>query len=196
MRGKFICAAAVCAVVGVLCHAGAVQAGIAEDLVRFHVVANSDSPFDQEVKLEVRDAVVGYVEGLTRGLSSREEAEEVLGDHLHDLEEIADAVLTESGVSYTARAKLTQRYFPTKSYAGFRLPAGDYHAVTLTLGEGKGQNFWCVLFPPLCLSPTSVTSAPSDLTEEEKALLTEGDTVTRYRFFLVEAAGKLSHIFN
>ena len=193
---RMIIGAVAAAVLAAFLHAGAVQAGIAEDLVRFHIIANSDLPYDQTVKLSVRDAVLRYVEGLTRTVSSREEAEEILGKHLSDLERIANETLARHGVSYSASAKQTFGYFPTKAYSGFRLPAGDYHAVTLTLGDGKGRNFWCVLFPPLCLSPVSVTSAPSDLTEEEKALITKGDTPTRYRFFIVEAAGKLKHILN
>ncbi|MBQ3054669.1 MAG: stage II sporulation protein R [Oscillospiraceae bacterium] len=193
MKRKLLCAVAAVAVVAVFLHASAVQEGLAEDLVRFHVIANSDLPFDQELKGEVRDAVVGYVESLTRGVRSRDRAQEILGAHLQDLEAIANAVLQNNGVNYHAIAKQTNAYFPTKSYAGFRLPAGEYQAVTLTLGEGKGRNFWCVLFPPLCLSPVSVQTAASDLSEEEQALLTETDGVTRYRFFLVEAAGKLKH---
>ncbi len=179
--------------VGVLFRAGAVQSALAEDLVRFHVIANSDLPYDQEIKRAVRDAVVGYAETLTRDTAARKEAEEVFSAHLGDLEELANRALSRYGVSYRATARMTHGYFPTKSYAGFRLPAGDYHAVTLTLGEGKGQNFWCVLFPPLCLSPTAIQTAASDLTDAEKALLTRGDTVTRYRFFTVELAGKLRH---
>jgi len=193
MRGKILCAVAAVALFAIFVHASAVQENLAENLVRFHVIANSDLPYDQELKLEVRDAVVGYVESLTRGVTSRETAQVVLGEHLHDLESIADSILEKRGVPYRASARQTNGYFPTKSYAGFRLPAGEYHAVTLTLGEGKGRNFWCVLFPPLCLTPVSVQTAATDLTEAEKALLTETDRVTRYRFFTVELAGKLRH---
>ena len=193
MKGKILCIVAAVAVFVVFLQAGAAQSRIAENLVRFHVIANSDLPFDQEIKEDVRDAVVGYAESLTRGVSARDEAQAILRDHLPDLESIANTVLKQHGVSYAASAKQTFGYFPTKSYAGFRLPAGNYHAITLTLGEGKGRNFWCVLFPPLCLSPVSIQTAASDLTEAEKALLTQGDDVTRYRFFVVEAAGKLKH---
>lgn len=174
-------------------RAGATQNHISKSFVRFHVIANSDLPRDQEVKLKVRDAVVKQAEAITRAAKNSAEAQLELEKRLPELERTANAVLNREGVLYSATATLNHRYFPTKAYAGLRLPAGDYDAVSITLGEGNGRNFWCVLFPPLCVTPASVTTTETGLSEEELALLTETGTITRYRFLLMELFGKLEH---
>lgn len=166
---------------------------IANSLVRFHVIANSELAWDQELKHEVRNAVVQKAEAITRTAADSFEAKALLSAHLPELEQTANAVLLKAGAPYSARAALQHRYFPTKSYAGFRLPAGDYDALSITLGAGAGRNFWCVLFPPICISPVSITEADTNLTEEELSLLTEDGTTTRYRFFLLELLGKIEH---
>lgn len=164
---------------------------IAGSLVRFHVIANSELAWDQELKYKVRDAVIKQAESITRTAEDIDQAKELLTLHLPELEQTANTVLRKAGVRYSAHATLQHRYFPTKSYAGFRLPAGDYDAVSLTLGDGQGRNFWCVMFPPLCISPVSISEAA--LSDEEIALLTEDGTATQYRFLLMELAGKLKH---
>lgn len=177
-------------------RAGATQDDISKRFVRFHVIAHSDLPYDQEIKYKVRDAVILQAEAITRGSASSAEAQKKLQAHLPDLARAANEVLEREGAPYAAAAALSHRYFPTKAYAGFRLPAGDYDAVTITLGDGKGRNFWCVLFPPLCITPASITTAETGLSQEELALLTENKPVTRYRFLLMELFGKLEHKMN
>ncbi|MBE6916048.1 MAG: stage II sporulation protein R [Ruminococcaceae bacterium] len=174
-------------------RADAAQNRIANSLTRFHVIANSDLPWDQELKLKVRDAVVQYAESVTRAASNKVEAEATLKEHLPDFERIANAVLQKEGASYTAYATFSHRYFPTKAYAGFRLPAGDYDAVSIILGNGQGRNFWCVLFPPLCVTPVSITDANISLSDADISVITEDDPEIRYRFFLMELCGKITH---
>ena len=143
-----------------LARAGIELQTLSRSLVRFHVVGNSNSVWDQSVKLKVRDAVLAVTEPQLADVRTRAEAEDRLADLLPVIEETANAALTRAGAPYPAKAKLTHRYFPTKEYTGFSLPAGMYDAVTVTLGTGEGRNFWCVLFPPLCLSAASLDAAP------------------------------------
>lgn len=174
-------------------RADAAQNRISNSLTRFHVIANSDLPWDQELKLKVRDAVVQYAESITRTANNKTQAETALREHLHDFERIANAVLQKEGANYMADAAFSHRYFPTKAYAGFRLPAGDYDAVSITLGDGQGRNFWCVLFPPLCVTPVSITEANTSLPAADLAVLTQDTPDVQYRFFLMELCGKLTN---
>ena len=116
---------------------------IAENIVRLHVVANSNSEIDQAVKLKVRDAVLEKMEGF--------ESPDEIKEKLFVFEEAANAVLAEEGFSYRANAEMGVFDFPTKYYDNFALPKGSYEAVRITLGLAEGENWWCVLFPPLCM---------------------------------------------
>ena len=124
-----------------------------EGIIRLHVVANSDSKEDQEVKLKVRDAVISQV-GDLEDLEASEDLDSTrkwLKSHLDDVTETADTVLAENGCNYRASAELGVRWIPEKTYGDMHFPAGNYEALTITLGKGEGENWWCVLFPPLCL---------------------------------------------
>lgn len=129
----------------------AASAQLPENIVRLHVVANSNSGEDQAVKLLVRDAVLEEASRWYQEASSMEEASAALCVHLESIGSAAQAVLREQGFSYSARAELTEMYFPTRSYETFTLPAGTYRTLRITLGEGEGKNWWCVVFPALCL---------------------------------------------
>ncbi len=130
---------------------------------RLHVVANSDSAADQAVKLQVRDAVLAVTgEGMEASMN-KEEAISYMKAHIDEVLEAANGVLKENGMDYTARAEIGVFAFPEKSYGDTTYPAGDYDALRLVLGEGEGQNWWCVMFPPLCLVNTDA------LTKEEGA---------------------------
>jgi len=133
------------------------QKALSEQMVRLHVVAASDSAEDQAVKLLVRDAVLAQAAPWLEGVDSREEALAVLGAHLPELARTGAEAAGE-GVAVTASLE-EDAWFPTKEYEDFALPAGKYTALRLTLGEGAGHNWWCVVFPPLCLGSVSETVA-------------------------------------
>jgi len=120
---------------------------------RLHVVANSDSAADQTVKLKVRDAVIEELYEMEQ-VSSAEEAAEAAAARMDDIIAAADKVLEENGMEYRAAAEIGVFPFPDKEYGGKVYPAGDYPALRIVLGEGAGQNWWCVLFPPLCIVNT------------------------------------------
>ena len=120
---------------------------------RLHVVANSDSAEDQTIKLKVRDAVIEELYEMEH-VSSAEEAAAAAAARMDDILAAANAVLEDAGAEYRAAAEIGVFPFPDKEYDGKVYPAGDYLALRIVLGEGKGQNWWCVLFPPLCLINT------------------------------------------
>lgn len=136
---------------------GREQQALADSVIRFHVIANSDSEEDQALKLAVRDRVLEQASGLCPEDATVEEARQALEGHLNVLAAAGRSVVEEEGFDYPVTAQLTDCWFPTKEYAGFALPAGNYTALRVTIGEGAGQNWWCVAFPPLCLGAASET---------------------------------------
>ena len=118
-----------------------------EGIIRLHVIANSDSEADQSLKLKVRDEIIKYMEGQ----DDLEECRKYIISHLDDIARKADNVIKAEGFDYGSTAELGVFYIPRKSYEDLTLPAGNYEALRIILGEGQGQNWWCVIFPNLCL---------------------------------------------
>lgn len=129
----------------------AASAELPQNVIRLHVVANSDSPEDQAVKLEVRDALLAASAQWYGGARTLDEANFAICTHLQSITQAANRTLAQNGFPPTAKAQVTDMYFPTRRYEGFALPAGTYRTLRVTLGEGKGKNWWCVVFPALCL---------------------------------------------
>ena len=147
------------------------------DVVRLHVVANSNGAEDQAVKLLVRDAVLEEAARWYQGAGSMEEASSQLCTHLQSIAGAARQVLGEQGVGYSATAQMTEMYFPTRDYGDFRLPAGRYRTLRVTLGEGAGKNWWCVVFPSLCLPAATKEEALLTLPEGERQVVEGGRDV-------------------
>lgn len=120
--------------------------------LRVHIRANSNEETDQAVKYKVRDGVVEYLTPTIAGCESKQEALTAVTRQLPAIERVAERILSENGYSYGARARLTQENFPTRVYDGATLPAGVYDALILELGAGTGDNWWCVVYPPLCFT--------------------------------------------
>lgn len=172
--------------------AGTWSAGAARRLsggvLRLHVVGASDSAQDQAVKLAVRDAVLAQATPLLEGVEDREKARAILEENLPAL---ARAGAETAGVAVSA-ALAEDVWFPTKHYTGFSLPAGRYTALQITVGEGRGRNWWCVVFPPLCLGAVSETSdAMEALSPDQVALLTGENEGYVVKFKLLEWWGQL-----
>ncbi|WP_083463206.1 stage II sporulation protein R, partial [Calditerricola satsumensis] len=128
----------------------AADAAIPAEAIRFRVIANSDAPEDQAVKRAVRDAVVAHLEDVLRGAQSVDEARAHLAKALPTIEALAVKTVRAAGFAYPVDVTLGRVPFPTKRYGTRIYPAGEYEALRITLGDGRGQNWWCVLFPPLC----------------------------------------------
>ena len=154
------------------------QEQLADRMIRLHVLANSDSKADQSLKLEVRDVVTARTEILLEHVAERQEAELILRRHLSELEQLAEDCVRAAGYVYPVNVELAVTDFPTKEYDGFSLPAGEYLALRVLIGEAAGQNWWCVVFPPLCAAASSdvaVTALAAGLEEEQVRLITEED---------------------
>lgn len=139
-----------------------------EGIIRLHVIANSNTVGDQALKLKVRDAVIAYMDDQT-DLGTVDKTREHLEGNLDRLEAIANGVIAAEGYNYTAKADIGVRYIPEKNYGDITFPAGNYEALNITLGEGDGENWWCVLFPPLCLldEGTENVLSESGLSEDD-----------------------------
>lgn len=170
--------------------ASASQASLADRVVRLHVIANSDSDSDQALKLQVRDAVLAQATPLLAGTGSRQEAENALADHLEELAQAGAEVLAREGCGDPVTVTLSDQWFPTKVYDGFSLPAGNYRALRVVIGEGAGQNWWCVVFPPLCLASVTeevaATAADAGLSDSQVSLITGQDGGYVLKFKVVE----------
>lgn len=126
------------------------QPSIASKILRFHVIANSDSECDQAVKEEVRDAVGVYLQPLLEEAESLEETKQIVGKNIRSIIEISRETLRENGYDYEVSARITTTEFPEKSYGSYTFPKGEYEALQIVIGEGSGQNWWCVLYPNMC----------------------------------------------
>ena len=163
---------------------------LAGQVLRLHVVANSDTQEDQVLKLQVRDAVLEQANLLLEDVTDRGEAEAVLSQQLQALAEASAAVVAGAGYDYPVTVSLEDCWFPTKVYDGFSLPAGTYRALRIVIGAGEGQNWWCVVFPPLCLGSVTeevaATAAQAGLSEDQVSLITGRDGGYVVKFKLME----------
>jgi stage II sporulation protein R len=155
---KFFLAAAAVLVLAVVLVFGirqsgendSLQQGIAQKILRFHVLANSDSTEDQDIKEQVRDAIGIYMESRLAEAGDLSETRRIVEENLENIEAVAEETLKENGVSYGADARLEYTEFPEKTYGSFTFPSGEYEALRVVLGAGEGHNWWCVLYPNLC----------------------------------------------
>ena len=175
------------------------QRELADSMIRLHVVANSDSGADQRLKLAVRDRVLELAAGYYPEHATLEQAREVLSDHLGELSQAGQQVVREWGRTYPVSARLERRWFPTKTYEGFSLPAGNYHALNIVIGEGAGHNWWCVAFPPLCLGaaaePLEDAVQAGTFTEEQADLMRSASGGYVLKFRCLEFLGRLQEWF-
>ena len=153
--------------------AAGIQQGIAGEILRVHLIANSDSKEDQALKLKVRDAVVEYMKSLLEGAEDLEETKGRVAERLADIEELARRIVEKEQAGYPVHAELTECYFPRKSYGDCTFPAGRYEALRICIGKAEGKNWWCVLFPNLCFVDSIHAVVPEEQKEELKNVLTE-----------------------
>lgn len=165
------------------------QDQLADKVVRLHVLANSDSAEDQALKLRVRDTVLAQATQWLEEAQDSRTAESLLRGKLLEVERLAAEEIQKNGYDYSVTAEVTVTEFPTREYDSFTLPAGDYLALRIIIGEGSGQNWWCVVFPPLCTAAASdvpVTALAAGLSAEEVSLITEEDSGYVLKFKTVE----------
>ncbi|MBQ6540788.1 MAG: stage II sporulation protein R [Oscillospiraceae bacterium] len=167
------------------------QEMLSEKLIRLHVVADSDDERDQEVKLLVRDAVTEKLGAMLSGVTARDEAYNIIDSNLCAISETANSVLSGVSPGDQASVTLTQESFPTRYYDTFTLPAGKYTSLKVVIGEGRGRNWWCVVFPPLCTAAASDLPAAESFSEDEIRLITDGGGSTVIKFRTLEIIAKI-----
>lgn len=168
------------------------QRELADKMIRLHVIASSDSQKDQALKLEVRDQVLASLQPVLEGRDSVEDARAAIERFLPQLEENTRRFLESRGIDCRVSVTLGREYYPTRVYEDFSLPAGEYESLRVILGEGRGENWWCVVFPPLCVSVAQAEVAEkSGLDLDDVSLITEGNEGYVLKFRIIELWGSL-----
>ena len=175
-------------------YATTVSTSISESVFRLHVIANSDSEEDQNLKYIVRDRLIEYMNEISNDAKTKEEAIKIVSEHKDTFHEIAINTIKEYGYDYDVNINIGSFSFPTKNYGDVSLPAGNYDALRVEIGEAKGQNWWCVMFPPLCFVDVTSGIVPDDskevmkenLSDEEFNLISESNTQMKFKFKLIE----------
>ena len=167
---------------------------LSNSVFRLHVIANSDSQEDQDLKYKVRDNLISYMNNICKNASSKKEAIEISNNHINDFYNIAKETIEESGYNYDVKISIGNYPFPTKVYGDINLPAGYYDALKVDIGKAKGKNWWCVMFPSLCFVDVSNGIVPEEskealqnvLSEEDYNLISSDDPEYKFKFKLVE----------
>ena len=157
-------------------YVNAIFDNISDSVFRLHVIANSDSEEDQNLKYLVRDAVLDYMNSITSETRNKQEAIQIAQSHKDEFNRIAKDVIVKNGYDYDVKIEIGNFFFPTKQYGDISLPAGNYDALKIEIGVAKGQNWWCVMFPPLCFVDVSSGVVP----EESKEIMNENLSSEEY----------------
>ena len=175
-------------------YSNAVSNDISDSVFRLHVIANSDSNEDQNLKYKVKDALIKYMNSISNNISSKEEAIKLVEDNKEEFYNIARKVISDNGFDYNVNIEIGNFSFPTKTYGDISLPAGFYDALKVEIGEAEGQNWWCVMFPSLCFVDVSQGIVPEEskedlqgsMQEEEYNLISSDSLEFKVKFKLVE----------
>ena len=193
---KAVCAAFVLTVIYSMIPFQAACGELSGDVLRLHILANSDSAEDQALKLRVRDRILKCSQSLFEQAQSKEEAAALAAAELHTLADAASAEIADNGYSYRVRAELVRMPFDTRHYEDYTLPSGTYDALRITIGEGKGHNWWCVMFPSICVSSSCAegeSRARESLSDGEYELIK--NEKQEYKFFIIELFEKIRRSF-
>ena len=186
-------------IVSAISYVSAVSENISNGVFRLHVIANSDSDEDQNLKYIVRDNLINYMNSLTTNITSKNAAIEIAKQHENEFYEIAKKTIEENGYNYDVKINIGNYYFPTKHYGDITLPAGYYDSLNVEIGQAKGKNWWCVMFPPLCFVDVSTGIVPTEskdtlkenISNEEFALISNVQSPElSFKFKLVEFLNK------
>lgn len=150
-----------------------ISEGYKDKLIRFHVLANSDSDEDQELKLKVRDEIIKYLQPMLKQSKSLEQSEQIILSESENIKNIGENIIKENGYTYEVEVKLEYNNFPAKQYSNIVLPAGEYKALRILIGEAKGKNWWCVMFPPLCFVDENNGVIDKETDEKLRSVLTK-----------------------
>lgn len=171
------------------------QPAIAGKILRFHVLANSDSTQDQNLKEKVRDAIGAYIEPYLADADSLEQTRTIVGEHMEEIVDTAEAVIVAEGYDYKVDAEITRTDFPVKTYGEYTFPAGEYEALEVTIGEGTGHNWWCVLYPNMCFRGSVYEVVEEDAKEALQEVLSPEEYEDVFQSGKFEIRFKLFELF-
>lgn len=169
---------------------------ISDEVFRLHILANSDEDYDQQLKLKVRDKVLLYTESLFEKAKSKEEAENLILNNLQDICNTAQKEVTDNGYDYSVTAQITKMYFTTRTYESYTLPSGMYDALRITIGSGEGHNWWCVMYPSICISSEKSQDEAAKETFNDNQYDIVKNEKYEYKFKIVEIFEKICSYFN
>ena len=175
-------------------YVNAVSTNIQDSVFRLHVIANSDSDEDQNLKYLVRNKVLEYINTIAKHVSSKEEVISIVKENSDEIQKIAENTVKENGYNYKVKLSVGNFAFPTKTYGDISFPAGYYDALKIEIGKAKGKNWWCVMFPPLCFVDVTSGIVPEEskeilkenLSDEEYELLSESSNDINFKFKIIE----------
>ena len=175
-------------------YVNAVSTNIQDSVFRLHVIANSDSEEDQNLKYIVRDKVLEYINSISNNTNSKDEVINLAYQNLTEIQKIAEDTIYENGYNYSVKLNIGNFAFPTKKYGDITLPSGFYDALKIEIGKAQGQNWWCVMFPPLCFVDVTSGVVPDEsketmkenLSNEEYKLLSENNGEINFKFKIIE----------
>jgi stage II sporulation protein R len=153
-------------------YSDSVNKGLADNLIRLHVIANSDSEEDQALKRDVRDVIIAYMKEQLKDSKDIEQTKFIINSRMDNISRVASDEIEKHGKAYNVKATMGSFPFPTKAYGDITLPAGNYQALRVVIGKGEGSNWWCVLFPPLCFVDATHGTVPESVKKELKDALT------------------------
>lgn len=181
--------------ISAISYVTAISNDLENSIFRLHVIANSDSKEDQDLKYIVRDNLIAYMNELSINATNKEEAIEIAKEHTDEFYNIAKKTITDNGYNYDVTVEIGNFDFPTKHYGDISIPAGYYDALRVKIGEAQGQNWWCVMFPPLCFVNVTSGIVPdeskelleSELNEEEYDIISNKDSSEiKFKFKIIE----------
>lgn len=175
-------------------YVSAISSNLSNSVFRLHVIANSDTKEDQDLKYKVRDGLIEYMKTLTSSNNTKEEVIKIASEHKEDFKNIAKKIVVDNGYDYEINIEIGNFSFPTKTYGDISFPSGFYDALKVEIGNSKGQNWWCVMFPPLCFVDVNSGVVPDEskenleenLSEEEYNLISNDSDITNFKFKIVE----------
>lgn len=172
-----------------------VSSELEDSIFRLHVIANSDSKEDQNLKYIVRDKLIEYMNSISLDAKNKEKAMQIAKEHINDFEKVAKQTIIDNGYNYDVQVEIGNFSFPTKTYGDISIPAGLYDALRVKIGEANGQNWWCVMFPPLCFVNVSSGIVPdeskkvleNELSEEEYSIISDTNSKeVKFKFKIIE----------
>lgn len=179
-------------------YVNAVSKDLSDNIFRLHVIANSDSEEDQNLKLKVRDSILKYVNNSISDTSDKKKIQFFLQEHSNEIKQIAENKVKEEGFNYNVKIEIGNFYFPTKKYENISLPSGNYDGLKVKIGKAEGKNWWCVMFPPLCLidetsfkmEDSSIKILKDNLSNEDFSIISDNSPEIKFKFKIIELLNK------